>query len=332
MRKRPTNWWAVATIATTIMIATSCGGNNEKPAATAVVDYAQVATPDFDSDSAYHYAAEQLGMGFRVPGTKAHRQCSDWLEHTLRQWCDTVTVQEFSATLWNGNRVPGRNIIASLSPEKNNRVVLAAHWDSRMYADHDPDSNNWRKPIPGANDGASGVAVLMEMARTMSKQRPNVGIDFVLFDVEDQGIPEWANDYRDDTWCLGSQYWSRHPHRLFYTANYGILLDMVGTSNARFTKEQVSMRYAPGIMNKLWQAAAALGYGQMFVNEQTEPILDDHVYVNQLANIPMVDIVQNSPECSFYPYWHTVKDDQEAIDKNTMRAVARVVMAVIYQQ
>ncbi|MBP5536313.1 MAG: M28 family peptidase [Bacteroidales bacterium] len=325
---------ATAALIVMSLVAASCGGDkgHNSTTPTATVNYAAVQTPAFDSDTAYSYAARQLAFGFRTPGSKAHAACAAWIAEQMAQWCDTVVVQEFGATLWTGQHVTGKNIIASLDPGKADRVLLGAHWDSRMWADHDPDSTNWRKPLPGANDGASGVAVLMEMARTMAEQRPNCGVDFIFFDVEDQGIAEWADEYRDESWCLGSQYWARHPHRPFYSATYGVLLDMVGCHKARFTKEQVSMQYAGGTMDKLWQAATALGYGQMFVDTKTDAILDDHLYVNQLINIPMVDIVQNSVDCSFYPYWHTVKDDLEAVDKGTLEAVGRVVMAVIYSK
>ena len=198
------------------------------------VDYSAVATPAFCADSAYRYVEEQLAFGFRTPGSKGQMECSAYLQTKMRQWCDTVIVQYFSTVLWNGQTVKGENIISSLNPEKSDRILLCAHWDSRLWADHDPDSANNRKPIMGANDGASGVATLMEMARVMSAQRPSVGIDFIFFDVEDQGIPEWADvPYEDNTWCKGSQYWANNLHRPYYSAIYGVLLDMVGTSAPR---------------------------------------------------------------------------------------------------
>ena len=153
---------------------------------------------------------------------------------------------------------------------------------------------------------------------------------FIFFDVEDQGVPEWAETYEEDSWCKGSQFWSKQPHVPYYQAVYGILLDMVGTQSPRFTKEEFSLQYAPGVTAKLWNAAAAIGHGNVFVDQKSDPILDDHLYVNRLANIPMVDIVQNTPGCSFYPYWHTVKDDINAIDANTLGIVGNVVMKVIY--
>ena len=301
----------------------------ERPSAPST-DYTQVVVPEFNADSAYSYAAAQVSLGNRIPGSKAWEQCSEYIVAQISRWCDTVIVQPFKATLWDGNTVPGKNIIASLNPKAAKRVVLAAHWDSRMWADHDPDEGNHRKPVPGANDGASGAAVLMEMARAMSQMPPSVGVDFIFFDVEDQGQPEWADSYEDNTWCKGSQYWAQNRHVPAYNAVYGVLFDMVGTTQPRYTKEQVSRYYAPGLTDKIWSVAAALGYGNIFVAQNTDPILDDHMYVNQIAGIPMVDIVQNSGTTSFFTHWHTTTDNLDNLSAESMRIVALVTMKTIY--
>lgn len=287
--------------------------------------------PSFCADSAYALVSAQLAYGPRIPGSQAAANCQSLLVDILRRSCDTVVTQSFSATLWDASRAKGVNIIGSINPAAEKRILLGAHWDSRLWADHDADEANQQKPVPGANDGASGVAVLLEMARAMSTMPPSVGVDFVLFDLEDQGQPEWADGYTDNTWCLGSQHWAANPHKPFYSAVYGILFDMVGTAEGpRFTKEQVSRTYAPGLTDKLWSAAAALGYGSMFVNSNTDPILDDHLYVNQIAGIPMVDIVQNSTNGSFFAHWHTTTDNIDAISPRTLGAVAEVVLKTIY--
>ncbi len=293
-------------------------------------DYTQVAVPAFSTDSAYAYAAAQLAFGYRTPGSKAWEECAEYLATQMGRWCDTVMVQPFKATLWDGSTVPGRNIIASLNPQAAKRILLAAHWDSRLWADHDPDEGNTRKPVPGANDGASGVATLMEMARVMSQMPPSVGVDFIFFDVEDQGQPEWSDRYEDNTWCKGSQHWAQNRHVPAYTAVYGVLFDMVGTDAPRYTKEEVSRYYAPGLTDKMWNVAAALGYGNIFVPQNTDAILDDHLYVNQIAGIPMVDIVQNSGTTSFFPHWHTTTDNLDNLNAETMHKVATVTMKTIY--
>lgn len=305
-------------------------GVKQQPVETPATDYSQVATPDFNADSAYRYVVDQLAFGFRHPGTKGHDRCADYLASTMRRWCDTVIVQKFTTTLWDGQKVDGKNIIASLGPERDRRILLAAHWDSRQWADHDLDTNQWRKPLLGANDGASGVAVLMEMARVMSAMPPDVGVDFIFFDVEDQGIADWAGRYEDNTWCKGSQHWAKNPHRMFYQAEYGILYDMVGTDAPRFTKEEISMNFAQGLMNRLWNCAASLGYAGIFVDEISSAILDDHLYVNQILRVPTIDIVQNSPNTSFYQHWHTTGDNLDAVNPSTLEVVANVSLKVIY--
>lgn len=313
-----------------MLVLAGCKHKQETPAASQAIDYTQVAIPDFSADSAYHYVEAQLAFGNRIPGSRSWQQCADWLATQMQRWCDTVVVQDFKATLWDNTIVPGKNIIASLNPAADRRVLLAAHWDSRSWADHDPNDNLHHSPVPGANDGASGVATLMEMARVMRQMPPSVGVDFIFFDVEDQGAPSWSEVYDEDTWCKGSQYWAQHRHVPYYTAVYGVLFDMVGTLQPRFTKEQVSRSFAPGLTSKLWNAAAALGHGNVFVNQDTDPILDDHYYVNRLAGIPMVDIVQNSGTTSFFEHWHTTTDDLAAISGESLRLVATVTMKTLY--
>lgn len=320
----------LAIVAACLLVLAGCKNKETKPAVVDAVDYTQVVAPVFSADSAYAFAAAQVAFGYRTPGSKAWEQCAAYIAGQMGRWCDTVVVQPFKATLWDGSVVPGRNIIASLNPTAAKRILLAAHWDSRMWADHDPDESNHRKPVPGANDGASGAAVLMEMARVMSQMPPSVGVDFAFFDVEDQGQPEWSDRYEDNTWCKGSQYWAQNRHVPGYTAVYGVLFDMVGTDKPRYTKEQVSRYYAPGLTDKLWNAAAALGYAGIFVSQETDPILDDHLYVNQIAGIPMVDIVQNSGTTSFFTHWHTTSDNIDNLNAETMRTVATVTMKTIY--
>ena len=317
------------------MLAIGCHQGSKGTTATQQgIDYSAVAVPTFDADSAYQYVADQVACGYRTPGSEGQRRCADYLTQKMRQWCDTVMVQNFTATLWDGRVVPGKNIIASIEGRQGTaaakRVLMGAHWDSRLWADHDPDKANHRKPFDGANDGASGVGVLMELARAIATQPLYVAVDFIFFDVEDQGVPDWADTYEEDSWCLGSQYWSRNPHVPYYTAVYGVLLDMVGTQQPRYTKEQISRQYAGNIMNKMWTAADALGYGSIFVNSDTDPILDDHYYVNRLAGVPMIDVVQNSQGCSFFKHWHTMGDNMEHVDRNSLKTIGEVLLKLLY--
>ena len=240
-------------------------------------DYSKIEIPDFNADSAYHYVKTQCDFGPRIPNGKAAQSCGDYIIEFMRLYADTVYVQEFSSRLWDNTEVKGRNIIASFNLDATDRVLLGAHWDSRLWADHDPEPANHKTPILGANDGASGVGVLMEIARVLKQKPTSQGVDIIFFDLEDQGSPQWAveSDVEDQTdWCLGSQYWSQNTHIPFYKANYGILLDMVGYNNPRFTKEAQSMGYASSIMNKVWDIAASKGYSDIFVSEKTPSIME----------------------------------------------------------
>ena len=295
-----------------------------------------VHVPVFQPDSSYRFVAEQVAFGPRVPNTKAHDKCAEYLVAKLKSWGAEVTIQKFDATAYNGTVLKAQNIIASINPEISKRIVLAAHWDTRPFADQD--SVNQKKPIDGANDGGSGVAILMEVLRAIQADsiKPKVGIDVVFFDVEDYGQPEDYHSDKDskDTWCLGSQYWSKNPHKPNYTAFYGILLDMAGAKNARFAKDGTSMHFAPAVTNKVWAIGQSIGYGNYFVNEESSEIIDDHLFVNQNAKIPMIDIIEYDPSNGSYfgKYWHTHNDNMSVIDKNTLQAVGRTVLCAIYSE
>ena len=314
---------------------TSCDNKqNSKPAAQATPQKKEIVVPEFNADSAYNYVAEQLAFGPRVPGSEAHTQCAEWFIDFFNEKADTVYIQEFRTRLYNGKSIDGKNIIASFNPEAKKRILLAAHWDSRPFADHDPDRTKWNTPIDGANDGASGVGILMETARILKENPINTGIDIILFDLEDYGAPQYLNLMTNHDWALGSQYWSKNPHIYNYKAYFGILLDMVGASNPRFPKEYYSQQFAPTLSNDIWRMARELGYSEYFLNEIGHPINDDHIYVNTIANIPMIDLIhlEDNENSSFYPYWHTMKDNIEQIDQKTLGMVGDVVLNVIYKK
>lgn len=300
-----------------------------------------VVVPQFNADSAYQFVAKQTQFGPRVPETEAHAQCAEWLTAKLNGWADTVIVQEFRTRLFNDKGIDGKNIVGVFHPEAKKRIVLCAHWDSRPYADHDPEEANTHTPIDGANDGASGVGVLLECARQFNLQAlpEKLGVDIVLFDLEDYGPhKDEAEDYYDDRvnyWALGSQYWSKHPHVYGYKAYYGILLDMVGGSNPSFPKEYYSQGFAAWVSNKVWRKAYDLGYRHAFSNELGGMISDDHIPMNQVAGIPTIDIIDLQPESSnecFPEVWHTLNDNLEHIDKTTLGMVGNVLLHVIYEE
>ena len=319
------------------MMVYACG-SSEKPVNTET----ETETPDevlqvpiFNADSAYAFIEKQVSFGPRVPGTEAHAACAAWLENTMTRFADTVIVQAFLARAYNGETLRGKNIIGSFNVENKKRVLLCAHWDSRPYADYDPDASKHDTPIDGANDGASGVGVLIETARQFSMQHPTIGIDIVFFDLEDYGPPQDAQSSATENWGLGSQHWSANPHTAAYRARYGILLDMVGVKNATFLMEGFSMMYAPSRVKKVWNMAAELGYDIYFPEEYGSYITDDHYFVNTIANIPTINIIHLEKEAdqgSFFKHWHTVSDNMEFIDKNTLKVVGMVVLNVVYRE
>ncbi len=291
-------------------------------------------TPDFNEDSAYQFVKQQVDFGPRVPGTQAHVKCADYLFQKLHSFTDSALIQTGRVRLYDNSIIDCKNIIGIFNPNASKRILLCAHWDSRAIADHDPDPENHNKPIPGANDGASGVGVLIEIARQLRLNNTSLGVDIIFFDVEDQGEPQGLQTSKNDTWALGAQYWSKKPHTPAYYANYGILLDMVGVPNPRFPKEGFSREFAPGILDKVWNIANRIGYGNYFVFEKGNYITDDHYYVNKIRKIPTINIIHldKEGETGFFKYWHTLKDDMESIDKNTLKIVGQTVLAVIFEE
>ena len=311
-----------------------------KPAPAAKVEQPmRVPTPLFDADSAYGFVAKQVAFGPRVPGSAGHRACADWLVATLKRFgADTVIEQRGTVTAFNGQPVPLRNIIASWWPERKERLLLVAHYDTRPYADRDDERRN--EPILGANDGASGVGVWLEVARLLrSTPAPNVGIDIFFTDVEDMGQPDDAMGAGSEvqsleTWCLGSRYWARNPHVSDYRARFGILLDMVGSTGARFPREAISMRLAPQVVAKIWSAAAAVGHGDRFQSMTRQYVgIDDHLVITEGTGIPVADIIAFDESTNAFPRsWHTHDDNMSGIDKASLAAVGTTVMQVIWAE
>lgn len=294
----------------------------------------RVNPPDFNEDTAWFYVKAQIDFGPRVCNTPAHDKCAEFLASRLKSWADEVKIQRANLKAYNGTILKAQNIIASFQPGNPNRILLSSHWDSRPYADHDPNPANHSKPIDGANDGASGVGVLMEVARQLSIAKPGIGVDIIFWDAEDYGEPQEDQGKYEDAWCLGSQYWAKNPHKEGYRARFGILLDMVGAEDATFMMEGISMHYAPDIVKKVWDIANELGFSQYFVFTQADPITDDHYYINKIAGIPTIDIIHLVPGSSngFFPYWHTTRDNIDIISKKTLKAVGQTVLEVIVRE
>lgn len=305
--------------------------SNKKPTKKEIIS-----VPPFNADSAYMFVADQVSFGPRVPGSKAHARCALWLISELKNFGADVTVQNFKTRTYDKITRNGKNIIASFNQDIEKRILLMAHWDSRPFADRDNNSEMHNTPIDGANDGGSGVGVLLEMARQFQLKSPNVGVDIILFDLEDWGPPfEMQMTYDEEYWGLGSQYWSKNPHVYGYSAVFGILLDMVGSENAEFRREHHSNNEAKFVVDLVWNKASDLGYRNVFIDELGGQITDDHYFVNKYAKIPSIDIIHldpNSKNRSFFDQWHTIDDKIEYIDKQSLQIVGDVLMAVVYHE
>lgn len=308
------------------VVLVACGGGNKQAATTA--QYEQE-SPEFCADSAYAYVAAQCAYGPRTMNSAAHDSCGNWIAAKFESFGAVITNQYADGKLADGTPIKMRNIIASINPSATDRILISSHWDSRPWADNEADESLHQTPIDGANDGASGVGVMLEMARII-KANPgvvNLGVDFICWDAEDAGL---HND--NASWCIGSQYWSGKHHVDGYTARYGILLDMVGGKGTLFNKEGYSVRYAPKVVDRVWAIGNSLGYGDYFCytpDSEIGAVTDDHVQVNQ-GGIPCIDIIGNDPDGGFPSTWHTVNDNIQNISKETLKAVGQTLLEVLW--
>ncbi len=306
--------------------------------------------PSFSADSAYAYIEKQMAFGPRVPNGAAHMQCAVWLVQQLRAFGATVELQKGFMPDYRGNDQQIYNIIGHFNtPETASRprILLGAHYDTRPWCDEEDDYADRFYNVPGANDGASGVGVLLEVARQIgmrqkchndsindqmaNDQMVNVPVDIIFFDCEDMGTPRvYTGAEREDTWCLGSQLWATNYAKISNPQyRFGIVLDMVGAPDASFPREMYSTQYAANYQQQIWHSAEQLGYGAMFTNQQSYPITDDHYYVNYIAGIPCVDIIHYDIRnaTGFPHWWHTRNDNMDNISKSTLQAVGEVVMS-----
>lgn len=309
--------------------------NKAEVSETEEIEKVQPVGPDFNADSAYIYLQEQCDFGPRTMNSVAHDKCEKWIIQKFEQYGCKVTTQKATLNGYDGTPLRSTNIMASYNPKATTRIMFCAHWDCRPWADNDPDSTNWHKPIVAANDAASGVGVMIELARILKGSGLELGVDFICFDAEDYGTPQWfEGEDPGDTWALGAQYFANNlPEG--YAPRYGILLDMVGGVGAKFYREGMSMQYAPAIVKKVWNAARQVGYGSYFPKADGGMITDDHIPVNQTANIPCIDVIPYYPDCaqsSFGPTWHTIADNMDNIDKNTLKAVGQTMVQVLFTE
>ncbi len=292
-------------------------------------DQEEIYIPEFDKEQAFNYLIAQTEFGPRNPGSVGHQQCLQYLTFELQKYADAVNQQSFRHTGYGGRSYRMTNIIASFNLESTNRILLGAHWDTRPRAEHDPDPDRRDEPILGANDGASGVAVLLEIARLLSKHPPSIGVDIILFDGEDYGREGDLDQY-----CLGAKHFARNMPSGF-RPRFGIIVDMVGDKEARFPRERNSLQHAPWVVDLIWNTARNLNIYQ-FENRQGGPIYDDHVPLNE-AGIPTAliidsDLIGYDDPDERRGYWHTTMDTPEQCSPESLGAVGRVLTEIIYRQ
>lgn len=310
----------------------SCGGK-QKADTSAGSDVQIEPVVTANADSLYNFVKDQVNLGPRNPGSPGHVACVDYIMKSVMKYgADTVMVQTAPVTTYVGETFTAQNILAQFNPEAKRRVLLLAHYDTRPWASEDNDKEARQRPIDGANDGGSGVAVLLEVARNLGKHPlDSIGIDLLFTDVEDSGQSEtWGS--QEETWCLGTQEWVKDmPYDETNLPEFGILLDMVGGKDAKFHREYFSQQNAKKYLDRVWSIADASGFGDRFPNDIGTSCLDDHVYINR-AGIPCIDIIENSNPStySFNPTWHTLGDNLGAIDSRTMRIVTQVVLNTLY--
>ncbi len=327
--------WIISLVAGIACLLSACGKKQ-----------AVATRPSFSSDSAYAYIERQMAFGPRVPNSNAHMQCAVWLIEQLKAFGAEVELQKGFMPDYKGDNQQIYNIIGHFTPVQRDssahtsaRILLGAHYDTRPWCDEEEDYSERFYNVPGANDGASGVGVLLEVARQLG-QRMSVSdsglsapVDIIFFDCEDMGTPRvYTGAEREDTWCLGSQLWAtNYAKNSAAVYSYGIILDMVGAPDAVFPLEMYSTQYASNYQHQIWRAAEQLGYGAMFSKQQSYPITDDHYYINYIAGIPCVDVIHYDIRnaTGFPHWWHTRNDNMDNISKSTLQAVGEVVMSLL---
>lgn len=319
---------AAATSATILTLLISCGaGKKNVPAEEeGKITSAPEVSSLFSADSAYSYVARQVEFGPRVPGSESHRLCGNWLTEKLKSFGAEVTEQTTTLTTFDGTRIPMRNIFARINPGAEKRILLLAHWDCRPWTDNDPDKSKHSVPVDGANDGASGTGVLLELARTLQKNHPAIGVDILLCDAED-----WGQESNDESWAMGARHFAQNLPEEGYMPAAAILLDMVGAPDATFMREYFSQLANPALADRIWSIAKSLGHEEMFVNRMGSAVNDDHVELIK-AGIPTIDIIDYREGSGFFDGWHTTADNMGCISKETLGAVGSILETYIKKE
>jgi hypothetical protein len=284
----------------------------------------RIETPEFDGKTAFNYLTAQTDFGPRNPGSPGHQQCLTYLQMEMQKFADAVNTQHFTLNGYDGEVLNLTNVISSFNLQATKRVLLIAHWDTRPRADNEKDPKKQNTPILGANDAASGVAVFLEMARRFKAVPPPIGVDILFVDGEDYGKEGDTEKY-----LLGAKYFADHMPQGFSPA-FGILLDMIGDKTLEIKKEQYSMKYAPDVVSLVWGTAHELGVAQ-FSDDVQPAVIDDHLPFNE-AGIKTIDLIDFNYPDSSNRYWHTSEDTPDKCSAESLEAVGKVLMQVIYQQ
>ena len=302
---------------------TACGATSDKPAAAAQ------ASNEFNADSAMSYIRQQLAFGPRVPGTEPARKTGDWIVAHLHATADTVLEQRWTHTLANGKPLPMRNIFARFKPNAKERILYLTHWDTRPVADMESDPVKAGMPIPGANDGASGVALLLAVSDALKKAPPGVGVDLLFVDGED-----WGTFTPDVDVLIGSTYFAEHLPSAGYRPLFGVLWDMIGDADLNIYQEVNSAQAAPEVVQKVWGLAKDMGYEKYFIPEAKEPITDDHVPLIK-AGLRVIDVIdidygpRNASGLVTTSYHHTLDDTIDKVSAKSMKIVGDVAVALL---
>lgn len=297
--------------------ATACGGagGDARPEAQAAT---AAAPAEFDAGAAMGYLRAQLDFGPRVPGSAAHRRAGDWLVREFGARADTVLVQAWTHVTADGRRLPMRNVVARFNPRAARRVLYVAHWDSRPRAEKSTRPEDRDKPIPGANDGASGVAMLLALADALKERPAAVGVDLLLVDGEDWGDFDTLTDV-----LIGARWFAGHFPDPGYAPEFAVVWDMIGKADARFLYESHSVRAAPEVVQRVWTTAQRLGHGAYFPTREYGPITDDHLPLIE-AGLKAIDVIDLD-----YAYHHTLEDTEDKVSRATLQVVGDVALAVL---
>jgi len=274
----------------------------------------------FDGAAALGYVKQQLAFGPRIPGSEGHRRTGDWLVTKLRAAADSVSEQRWTHVTVKGDTLPLRNIIARFRPGDPQRVLYITHWDTRPVSDQAADPAQRTLPMPGANDGGSGTALLLALAEALKAKPPSVGVDLLFVDGEDYG----SFDNRKDV-LLGSQYFAAHPPDSAYHPLFGVLWDMIGQHDARFSQEGFSVQRAPEVVSLVWKQAADLGYQRTFLPTVGIAITDDHIPLLE-TGMHVIDVIDYD-----YPEHHTPADTLGRVSQRSLQISGDVAFALVHQ-